>query len=171
MDQLGGAEPVDVESGIRDTLRVLASKVRDKSATIEIDVQPDLPCVMGKGAELNQVWMNLLDNALDAIDESGHIWIKTDVETDSVLIRIIDDGQGIPPTAIRQVFDAFFTTKPPGQGTGLGLEIARRIVRRHQGDITVDSRDGRTEFCVRLVTSETGLAADGLPQPISFTEG
>lgn len=157
MDNLAGPERVDVETGLRDTIRVLASKAKLKGAAITLDVEADLPRVHANGGELNQVWMNLIDNALDAIPESGCIDISAGMELDRVVVHVVDDGAGIPTDALPKIF-AFFTTKPPGQGTGLGLEITRRLVRRYQGDIYVQSRPGRTEFCVSLVEEKLAPA-------------
>jgi signal transduction histidine kinase len=150
MDNLAGPEPVDVEAGLRDTLKVLAAKAKSKGAAIKLDVAPDLSRVFATGSELNQVWLNLIDNALYAIPESGHIDISARNELNRVVVRVVDDGTGISPDVISNIFDLFFTTKPPGQGTGLGLDIARRLLRRYHGDIAVESRPGRTEFRVTL---------------------
>jgi signal transduction histidine kinase len=159
MDNLAGPESVEVESGIRDPLRILDSKVRSKNASIALDFEPDLPRVRGTGGELNQVWMNLLDNALDAIPESGRIDISAGSNLDRVLVRVVDDGPGIPADILPQIFDPFFTTKPPGQGTGLGLDMTRRLVRRYHGDITVESRPGLTEFRVSLLVDKSATAS------------
>ena len=157
MDKLAGPESVDVEAGLRDTISVMASKTKSKHGRITLDIPPDLPPVHATGGELNQVWMNLIDNALDAIPESGHVHIDAGVELDRVVVRVVDDGPGIPADALPHIFDAFFTTKQPGQGTGLGLEITRRLLRRYHGDISVQSSPGRTEFRVSLLAD--------LPQP------
>lgn len=151
MDKLAGPEYVDVESGLQDTVRVLTSKAKGKGATITLDIEPDLPRVQASGGELNQIWMNLIDNALDAIPNSGNINISARKEHDQVVIRVADDGPGIPSDVLPRIFDPFFTTKPPGQGTGLGLEIARRLVQRFQGDISVQSSPKGTEFRVCLL--------------------
>jgi signal transduction histidine kinase len=150
MDNLASPEAVDVETGLRDTVRVVASKARAKGAAITLETEPDLPRVRATSGELNQVWLNLIDNALDAILESGRIDVTARRELDRVVVRVVDDGPGISPEIEPLIFDAFFTTKPPGQGIGLGLEITRRLVRRYQGDIEVESRPGRTEFRVSL---------------------
>ena len=113
-------------------------------------IEENLPRVLANAGELNQVWLNLIDNGLDAIQESGKIEVSACRELDRVVVRVVDDGPGIPPGIQPQIFDAFFTTKPPGEGIGLGLEITRRLVRRYQGDITVESRPGHTEFRVSL---------------------
>jgi signal transduction histidine kinase len=154
MDNLAGPEAVDVETGLRDTIRILASKARAKGAAITLDVEPHLPRVHATGGELNQVWLNLIDNALAVIPESGRIDVGARRELDRVVVRVVDDGPGIPPEIESQIFDPFFTTKPPGQGLGLGLEIARRLVRRYHGDIAVESCPGRTEFRVSLAMDQ-----------------
>jgi signal transduction histidine kinase len=154
MDNLAGPESVEVEPGIRDTLRILDSKTKAKNASITLDVEADLPRVRANGGELNQVWMNLLDNALDAIPESGRIDIGARRELDRVLVRVVDTGPGIAADVLPRIFDPFFTTKPPGQGTGLGLDMARRLVRRYHGDISVESRPGLTEFRVSLLADK-----------------
>jgi signal transduction histidine kinase len=115
-----------------------------------MDVPQSLPMIDAFGAELNQVWSNLIDNALDAANTAGHVEITAGANDGAVVVRVIDDGSGISDADLPRVFDPFFTTKPVGQGTGLGLDIARRIVRRHDGQIEVDSRPGRTEFRVTL---------------------
>jgi signal transduction histidine kinase len=155
MDSLAGPEPVDLEAGLRDTIRVLAAKVKSKRATVTLDVEPDLPRVHATGSELNQVWLNLIDNALDAIPESGSVDISARAELDRVVVRVVDNGPGIPANLVPRIFDPFFTTKPPGQGTGLGLDIARRLLRLYHGDIAVESHSGRTEFRVTLLAFQT----------------
>jgi signal transduction histidine kinase len=158
MDRPAGPETVDVGSGLRDTIRVMGSKARSKSASVSLDVETDLPPVRAVGGELNQVWLNLIDNALDAIADGGSVTVSARRETDRVVVRIADDGPGIPREALPRIFDPFFTTKPPGQGTGLGLEIARRLLGRNRGEISVDSRPGRTEFRVGLPVDPSGAA-------------
>ena len=153
MDRAPAPEPVDVEQGLLDTVMVLAHKARDKSVSVKVDVAPDLPTVNAIGGELNQVWMNLLDNALDAVEYGGQVSATVKPEGRFVSVRIIDNGAGIPEENKPRIFDAFFTTKAPGQGTGLGLEVARTRVRGNGGDIEFESRPGRTEFCVRLPAS------------------
>jgi len=148
MDQLAGPAQVDVVPGLRDTVRVLASKAKARGAAVTIEAEPDLPPVSANGGELNQVWLNLLDNALDAVPEEGRVEVRAVRDRDRVVVTIADNGPGIPDDVVHRIFDPFFTTKPPGQGTGLGLEITRRLVRRYHGDIQVESRPGRTEFRV-----------------------
>jgi len=155
MDTLAGSESVEVETGLRDTIKVLAAKSKSKGAKITLDVKPNLPRVRAVGSELNQVWMNLIDNALDAISDSGNINIDVQMELDRVVVSIRDDGHGIPKEVLPRIFDPFFTTKPPGQGTGLGLDISRQLLRLHHGDIAVLSNLGRTEFRVSLIAEKT----------------
>jgi signal transduction histidine kinase len=154
MDSRGGPELVDIAPGIRDTIRVLASKAKAKGATITADLEEDLPPARASGGELNQVWMNLLDNALDAIADSGHVAVSARLENGQIVVRVVDDGEGIPADVLPRIFDPFFTTKAPGQGTGLGLEITRRLLRQFKADISVESEPGRTEFRVSLQRGE-----------------
>ena len=150
MDQALTPEPVDIRRGIADVLTMLGGKTRAKSATVSVDLPADLPCAQAVGAELNQVWLNLLDNALDAVAAGGHVAVTARGELDCVVVQIVDDGPGIPTDIQGRIFDPFFTTKGVGKGTGLGLDIVRRLLQRHEGDIGVESVPGRTEFQVRL---------------------
>ena len=150
MDHAPTPEPVDIRRGIADTLTMLAGKTRAKSAEVSVEIPQDLPHAYAVGAELNQVWMNLLDNALDAVLVGGHVTVAATAERDQVVVRIIDDGAGIPPELMGRIFDPFFTTKDVGSGTGLGLDIVRRILKRHGSEVNADSRPGRTEFRVSL---------------------
>lgn len=154
MDRAPVREPLHVEQGIRDTLMILGHKARDKSVSVKIEVAPEVPTVRAIAGELDQVWMNLLDNALDAVDVGGQVVVTVKPEGRFIVVRVIDDGPGIPPEHQTRVFDPFFTTKGPGEGTGLGLEVARARVRGHGGEIEFDSRPGRTEFRVSLPLSE-----------------
>jgi len=151
MDNLGKSEKTDVEIGLRDTLRIVAAKVKLKNAAIELDIEEKLPPVRAAGSDLNQVWINLLDNALDAIREDGQIKIRAYREHNRVMVSFSDNGYGIPQEIISKIFDPFFTTKLPGHGIGLGLDIARRIVSCYHGDINVQSQNGWTEFKVSLL--------------------
>jgi len=150
MDRETIAQPLDVGRGLADTLTVLRSKVKKKSASVEVAVAPDLPEVEGYGGELNQVWVNLIDNALDAIGPGGHLDVTARREGATVAVSIADDGPGIPDAIRARIFDPFFTTKPVGEGTGLGLDIVRRLLSRNNGTIDVESRPGHTVFTVRL---------------------
>jgi signal transduction histidine kinase len=150
MDQAAAPKPVDVGRGLSDTITVLHSKARRKQVQLTLDVPSDLPAILGLGGELNQVWANLIDNALDAVPERGHVRVSAGTDAGVIVVRVVDDGPGIPDTVRSRLFEPFFTTKPVGEGTGLGLDIARRLVGRHEGHIEVDSRPGRTEFRVIL---------------------
>jgi signal transduction histidine kinase len=154
MDNLADKELIEIEPGIRNTIDVLASKVKLKNAYIKFETDENIPLVYAKGSDLNQVWLCLLDNALDAIPIEGKILINICSLLTRVEIRIIDNGQGIPEDKIPRIFDAFYTTKPPGHGVGLGLDLARRILSRYDGEISVQSNPGRTEFIVSLVSEE-----------------
>ena len=150
MDRATVAEPVDLRQGLIDTIAMLAHKARAKSASLTVDAPENLPRALGIGGELNQVWMNLIDNALDAVGEGGRVTVTARGEGPNVVVRVIDDGPGIPPEVARHIFDPFFTTKPVGRGTGMGLDIARRLVDSNSGRIDVDSKPGHTEFRVAL---------------------
>ena len=162
-------EPIDLELGLRDTLTVLASKVNARKATVTIDVAPGTPRVSALPSELNQVWANLIDNALDAVGPSGQIRVTARPLARYVVVRVIDDGAGIPSDVMHRIYDPFFTTKQPGQGAGLGLDIARRIVRSHKGDIEAESKPGRTEFRISLPIADevaVGVGAGATAQPL-----
>ncbi len=150
MDREGVPEEVDVARGLADTLAMLEGKARAKSATVHVETAAGLPRVRGFGSEINQVWEKLVDNALDAVGDRGRVTITATARGDAVLVRIADDGSGIPEDIRTRIFDPFFTTKPVGRGTGLGLDMARRIVHLHGGDIDFTTQPGRTVFRVRL---------------------
>jgi signal transduction histidine kinase len=148
MDQATMPKPVDLGQGLADTLAVLNAKARGKSVSVSLDVEAGLPRVLAFGGELNQVWANLVDNALDAA--KSRVTVTASRQGPSIVVRVVDDGPGLPPEIRERIFDPFFTTKPVGQGTGLGLDIARRLVLRHHGEIEVESRPSHTEFRVTL---------------------
>jgi signal transduction histidine kinase len=150
MDQAATPKPVDVPRGLADTISVLGHKARTKSASVTLDAAPGMPQVQGFGGELNQIWANLIENALDAVPPGGHVTVTASSDADLVIVRVIDDGPGIPAGIRDRIFDPFFTTKPVGAGTGLGLDIVRRLVAHHDGEIDVVSEPGRTEFAVML---------------------
>jgi signal transduction histidine kinase len=142
---------VDLHEGLDTTLKVLGHKLRHTAIEVERHYDRDLPRLTVHGSELNQVWTNLLDNAIDALGEKGTITVSTRRDGDCALVDITDDGPGIAPEIRDHIFDSFFTTKDVGSGTGLGLATARRIVvDRHDGSLTVDSEPGRTTFHVWL---------------------
>ena len=153
MDRSPEHKPVDVRDGLDNTLTMMSHKLKKKGLRLERDYEEDLPAVAGNAGELNQVWTNLVDNAIDATNEGGELQIKARRVEDWVAVEVIDSGPGIPDDVRPRIFEPFFTTKGVGEGTGLGLDIALRIVRTHRGDIEVRSRPGRTEMCVRLPVS------------------
>jgi signal transduction histidine kinase len=155
MDQANVAEPVDLGRGLGDTVSVLNSKAREKSVAVKVELEAKLPKVRGFAAELNQVWGNLIDNALDAVAHGGRVEVDAVRDGKTLVVRIVDDGPGIPKEISDRIFDPFFTTKPQGQGIGLGLDIVRRLVRHNDGTIEFDSQPGRTEFRVRLPIEES----------------
>ena len=149
MDQNAAMQPVAIGRGLADTITILGSKARSNSVEVTLNIPADLPDVQGFGGELNQVWANLIDNAIDAAPR-GHVRVTASVELGSVVVRVADDGPGIPPDVVARIFDPFFTTKSVGNGTGLGLDIARRILSRHHGVIDLTSNEHGTEFRVTL---------------------
>jgi signal transduction histidine kinase len=155
MDRASVPEPVDVGQGIGNTVIVLKAKAKSASVSMTVRVQPDLPRIRGFAGELNQVWTNLLENAIDAAGEGGHVEATAAHEGAAVVVRVIDNGPGVPAGIRDRIFDPFFTTKPVGKGTGLGLDIVRRLVQRHNGQIELDSVAGRTEFRVTLPVAES----------------
>jgi signal transduction histidine kinase len=154
MDQATAPVAVDVGKSLTDTLAVMGSKARGKSASLTVDAPADLPRVRGFGGELNQVWANLIDNALDAVGDGGRVTVTARAAGPTVVVRVTDDGPGIPTELQSRIYDPFFTTKPVGQGTGLGLEIVRQLVRQNDGRIDLESEPGRTEFRVSLPAME-----------------
>ena len=143
-------QTVNLHEGLDSTLVILRSKLKG-NVTVNRHYDPQLPLVEAYGSELNQVWTNLLDNAIDAVGEQGVIAIRTSFDDRWVTVEIEDNGEGIPDTALPHIFDPFFTTKEPGKGTGMGLNISHNIiVQQHNGRFEVDSQPGQTIFQVRI---------------------
>lgn len=146
----GAQQTIDVHEGLESTLRLFSYKIK-RAIEIRRNYDRNIPKILAYGSELNQVWTNLIDNAIDAMNESGVLEIVTIDHRDRIEIQIIDSGTGIPPEIKSRIFEPFFTTKSVGKGSGLGLEMVRRIVEnRHHGTIAVDSQPGRTQFTVCL---------------------
>ena len=151
----GAQQLIDVHEGLEDTLRLFAYKLK-QGIEIRRTYDSTLPKILAYGSELNQVWTNLLDNAIDAISETGVIEIATACNLDHIQVQITDSGSGIPTDVQSRIFEPFFTTKTVGKGSGLGLEMVRRIVdNRHRGSITFTSKPGETRFTVSLPLSST----------------
>jgi signal transduction histidine kinase len=154
MDRTGGFERTGIKEDIENSLTLLGHKIREKNIQVTrkyIDNVPPVEAVVG---ELNQVWMNLIDNAIFAVGKGGQVTIEIFRSNDDVKVNIIDNGPGIDPGIIHQIFDPFFTTKKVGEGTGIGLDIVARIVKHHQGDIKTNSVPGRTEFSVCIPVNQ-----------------
>ncbi|HEV3411713.1 MAG TPA: ATP-binding protein [Puia sp.] len=150
MDQGKGKELTDIRDGIRNTLTMLHYRFKKENVTLIEDYDQGLPRINAMVSELNQVWTNLIDNALDAMEPSGHgqLTIRTEKEHDWAKTSIIDNGPGIPAEIQSRIFEPFFTTKDIGKGTGLGLDVVCRIVKQHHGSIRVQSKPGETIFVV-----------------------
>ncbi len=148
MDQ-SPMQEVDIHDGLESTLAMLGHKL--KNVTLKRAFDRSIPRLMAYGGELNQVWTNLVDNAIDAVKGAGQICVGTCQEDNQLVVEIVDDGPGIPPDVQAHLFEPFYTTKPVGSGTGLGLIISNRIVaERHGGEIEFESKPGETRFKVRL---------------------
>ena len=147
MDRAAHVETA-VQEGLETTLTILGHRL--KGAFVHREYKEDLPRIWANAGELNQVWTNLIDNAIDAVQEEGKIIVRTAHENDHILVEVADDGPGIPEEIQSHIFDPFFTTKEIGDGTGLGLDIVRRIVAGHGGELAFHSKPGETRFTVRL---------------------
>ncbi len=145
-------QEVDVHDGLESTLVILGHKIAERRIEIVREYDRSLPQVDAHAAELNQVWTNLLDNAVAAAN--ARVTIRTYATVEFLVVEVEDDGAGVPPEIAERVFDAFFTTKEPGEGTGLGLDIARRIVVRHHGDLKLKPVESGACFQVLLPLSE-----------------
>jgi signal transduction histidine kinase len=152
----GEVVEVDLHEGLETTLTVLGHKLKHTEIKVLRDYDRGLPKLTVRGSELNQVWTNLLDNAIDALGQTGTITITTRADGSCAVIEISDDGDGIPAELAPRIFDPFFTTKDVGRGTGLGLATARRIVvDRHDGSLALDAGPGHTTFRVRIPFTQT----------------
>lgn len=141
-------QEVDIHKGLDNTLTVLSYRL--KRVTVIREYDPTLPTIFARGGELNQVWTNLIANAIDAVDGTGTIWLKTRNENSYVMVEVTDDGHGITDDVLPRLFEPFFTTRDVGAGTGLGLDITYRIITQHSGTIEVQSQPGHTRFIIRL---------------------
>ena len=168
MDQ-APVQDVDVRSGLENTLVILHNKLKHGVAVVR-EFDADVPPIQAYASELNQVWTNLIDNAIDAMQGEGMLTLRVRRAGEWVEVQIEDDGPGVPPDIRSKLFDLFFTTKPPGEGTGLGLAISRNIVvKKHRGEFDLESRPGCTRFTVRLPIGrepdDEGGEPDGARRP------
>jgi signal transduction histidine kinase len=150
MDRTNDLQPTNIHQDIENTITLLGFKIREKNIEMKrvfVEGLPEIPAFVG---ELNQVWTNLLDNAIFAVDKNGKISIETTRDDKNIIVSIIDNGGGIPHEILSRIFDPFFTTKKVGEGTGIGLDIVSRIIKNHHGEIQVESRPGRTVFSVSI---------------------
>lgn len=160
MDQ-APLQEVDVHEGLESTLTILSHKLKG-GVIVTREYDRNLPRISAYGSELNQVWTNLIDNAIDAMGGQGQIWVRTRCGHDQVVVEIADNGPGIASEIQHRIFEPFFTTKGVGEGTGLGLDITyRTVVGKHKGDISVFSNPGDTCFQVRLPIAITERGGDG----------
>ena len=151
MDRDGGFDLLGVTTGLDSTVNMLGFQLRQKNVRLTRDYAPNLPPIRGQVSSLNQVWTNLLDNAIDALPaQGGEIQLSTRHEGDFVRVFLTDNGTGISDTVLPHIFEPFYTTKQAGAGSGLGLDIAQHIIKQHDGRLEVSSRPGHTEFCAWL---------------------
>ncbi len=146
MDQAQAMDAVCINDGIGNTITMLEYKARRQGIAIHSELENDLPLITGFPGELNQVWTNIIDNAIDAMKNGGELTVKTLSTPEQVIFNVIDNGPGIAPENLERIFDPFFTTKDVGEGTGVGLDLVQKVVHHHHGKIEVNSRPGRTEF-------------------------
>jgi signal transduction histidine kinase len=158
MDRTHELQPTNIHTDIENTITLLGYKLRDKNIAVKKKFCSDMPEVPAYVGELNQVWTNLIDNAIYAMHKGGELFIATTCDAKNVQVNIVDNGSGIPEDIMTRIFDPFFTTKKTGEGTGIGLDIVNRIIKHHNGQIKVNSKPGRTEFevCIPLVPEKEG---------------
>jgi signal transduction histidine kinase len=147
-------QELDIHDGLENTLIMLHYRLKHGIEVIR-EYDRSIPRICAHGSELNQVWTNLIDNAIDAMGGKGELLVRTAADFGGILVEIRDNGPGIPAEIRNQIFDPFFTTKPVGEGTGLGLDTVYRIVQQHRGQVRVESRPGRTSFQVMLPFATT----------------
>jgi signal transduction histidine kinase len=157
MDQ-SPVQNVDVIKSLETTLTILNHKLK-RGVTVQRDYQPIPLLVNSFGSELNQIWTNIIDNAIDAMHGKGELRIRTYRDEDCVVVEIADNGPGIPNEVLPHIFEPFFTTKGVGEGTGLGLDTVQRIVKKHRGSIQISSKPGNTCFQILLPLAESAIAS------------
>jgi signal transduction histidine kinase len=150
MDRTSDMQATKINKDLDNTLTLLGYKLREKNIMVHKNYDPELPELQAYIGELNQVWTNLIDNAIFALEKDGELTISTSVDKKNIKVTIADNGSGIPKEIQSRIFDPFFTTKKVGQGTGIGLDLVQRIVKHHQGEVKLYSIPGKTEFTVCL---------------------
>ena len=163
MDRTNDAECTDIHNDLENTITLMGYKLREKNIKIEKKFCSDMPMVEAFVGELNQVWTNLIDNAIYVLDRNGELRIETSCDPKNVTVCIIDNGPGIPKEILSRIFDPFFTTKKVGEGSGIGLDTVKRIINRHNGEIKVSSVPGRTAFSVCIPVSHKSDKLDDRP--------
>ncbi|HEY2720868.1 MAG TPA: ATP-binding protein [Chitinophagaceae bacterium] len=160
MDRTNELQPTNIHNDLDNTITLLGYKIREKNITINKTYCTDLVEIPAYIGELNQVWTNIIDNAIYAVGKDGELTIETICDNKNVKVNIIDNGSGIPKEIRSRIFDPFFTTKKVGQGTGIGLDLVNRIVKRHNGEIKVESVPGRTEFSVCIPITQPSTSSN-----------
>ena len=150
MDRTNDLQPTHINKDIENTLTLLGYKLREKNIRVKKIFSETLPDIAVYVGELNQVWTNIIDNAIFALEKNGEIIIETSCDNKHVLVTITDNGGGIPPEILSRIFDPFFTTKKMGEGTGIGLDLVNRIIKHHNGEIKVNSQPGKTMFTISI---------------------
>jgi signal transduction histidine kinase len=146
MDRGTDKEVVELKKVLKSTVTMLNHKAKQKKVEIELNIPSDLSEFYGYVSELNQVWTNLLDNAIDAVPQNGKIEVKAEEKNKNMYLFFKDNGSGIPEDVLPKIFDPFFTTKDVGEGTGLGLDVVHKIIEKHGASIDVESKPGQTTF-------------------------
>ena len=154
MDRSGDLQRTNIHEDLENTLILLGYKIRDKNIQLKKNFCGDMTDVDAYIGELNQVWTNLIDNAIFAVPQNGEIVIETECNKNNITVKITDNGTGIPKEILSRIFDPFFTTKKVGEGTGIGLDIAKNVINLHKGDIKVNSVPGKTEFIISIPVSQ-----------------
>ncbi|MEM1218726.1 MAG: ATP-binding protein [Bacteroidota bacterium] len=150
MDKGQGYEEIDIHDGLVNTMIMLKHKFKVKQLSVEKEFDREMPTLLSRPGELNQIWTNIIDNAIDAMPQGGKLTVKTFQERDRICVKIIDNGPGIPEEVQERIWDPFFTTKGIGEGTGMGLDIVKRIVQGLKGSIELSSKPGNTVFKICL---------------------
>jgi signal transduction histidine kinase len=150
MDRTNELQSTDIHNDIENTLKLFWYKLKDKNITVKKVFCSDVQFIPAYIGELNQVWTNIIDNAIHAVDKGGELKIETSCDTKNIIVKFVDNGIGIPAEIQSRIFDPFFTTKKVGEGTGIGLDIVNRIIKRHNGTIKLYSQPGKTEFNICL---------------------